>query len=177
MPCAVANEPDKTDNSAMKISFVALLSALLASSVLAQDAPIDWRTIAAEFSQDQAAAEAKYAGKMITVTGPVSSIAEGDMTTESTPAVSVILSTQDGPGPDVKCLFENEDLEPNTQLAVTDDASEVLIRTVDQVGNVTGSRPFIQSGQQITVSGSFFEFDAGDIVLRHCRMAAGAPAQ
>jgi hypothetical protein len=99
------------------------------------------------------------------------------MTTESTPAVAVILSTQDGPGPDVKCLFENEDLEPNTQLAVTDDASEVLIRTVDQVGNETGSRPFLQSGQQITVSGSFFEFDAGDIVLRHCRMAGGAPAQ
>jgi hypothetical protein len=96
------------------------------------------------------------------------------MTTESTPAVAVILSTQDGPGPDVKCLFENEDLEPNTQLAVNDDASEVLIRTVDQIGNETGSRPFIQSGQQITVSGSFFEFDAGDIVLRHCRMAGGA---
>jgi hypothetical protein len=112
---------------------------------------------------------------MITVSGPVSSIAEGDMTTESAPAVAVILSTADGPGPDVKCLFENEDLEPNTQLAVTDDASEVLIRTVDQVGNETGSRPFIQAGQQITVSGSYLEFDAGDIVLRHCRLV-GAPA-
>lgn len=161
----------------MKILPAALLPALLASSAFAQDATIDWRTIATEFSQDEAAAEAKYAGKTIAVTGPVSSIAEGDMTTESTPAVAVILSTQDGPGPDVKCLFENEDLEPNTQLDVTDDASEVLIRTVDQIGNETGSRPFIQSGQQITVSGSFFEFDAGDIVLRHCRIAGGAPAQ
>ena len=161
----------------MKTFSLTLVAALSVASALAQDAPIDWRTIATEFSQDQAAAEAKYQGRMITVTGPVSSIAEGDMTTESTPAVAVILSTQDGPGPDVKCLFENEDLEPNTQLAVTDDASEVLIRTVDQVGNETGSRPFIQSGQQITVSGSFFEFDAGDIVLRHCRMAGGAPAQ
>ena len=177
MPCAVANGPRKADDDSMKILPAALLSALLASSTFAQEAPIDWRTIATEFSQDQAAAEAKYAGKMITVMGPVSSIAEGDMTTESTPAVAVILSTQDGPGPDVKCLFENEDLEPNTQLAVSGDASEVLIRTVDQVGNETGSRPFIQSGQQITVSGSFFEFDAGDIVLRHCRMAAGATAQ
>lgn len=177
MPCAVANGRAKADSSAMRIFPAVLLSALLASPVSAQDAPIDWRTIATEFSQDQAAAEAKYAGKMITVTGPVSSIAGGDMTTESTPAVAVILSTQDGPGPDVKCLFENEDLEPNTQLAVTGDASEVLIRTVDQVGNETGSRPFIQNGQQITVSGSFFEFDAGDIVLRHCRLAGGAPAQ
>ena len=158
----------------MKTFSLTLVAALSVASALAQDAPIDWRTIATEFSQDQAAAETKYQGRMITVSGPVSSIAEGDMTTESTPAVAVILSTQDGPGPDVKCLFENGDLEPNTQLAVNDDASEVLIRTVDQIGNETGSRPFIQSGQQITVSGSFFEFDAGDIVLRHCRMASGA---
>ena len=159
----------------MKTFSLMLVVALSVSSALAQDAPIDWRTIATEFSQDQAAAETKYQGRMITVSGPVSSIAEGDMTTESTPAVAVILSTQDGPGPDVKCLFENGDLEPNTQLSVTDDASEVLIRTVDQIGNETGSKPFIQTGQQITVSGSYFEFDAGDIVLRHCRLV-GAPA-
>ena len=159
----------------MKTFFLMLVVALSVSSALAQDAPIDWRTIATEFSQDQAAAETKYQGRMITVSGPVSSIAEGDMTTESTPAVAVILSTQDGPGPDVKCLFENGDLEPNTQLAVNDDASEVLIRTVDQIGNETGSKPFIQTGQQITVSGSYLEFDAGDIVLRHCRLV-GAPA-
>jgi hypothetical protein len=159
----------------MKTFFLMLVVALSVSSALAQDAPIDWRTIATEFSQDQAAAETKYQGRMITVSGPVSSIAEGDMTTESTPAVAVILSTQDGPGPDVKCLFENGDLEPNTQLSVTDDASEVLIRTVDQIGNETGSKPFIQTGQQITVSGSYFESDAGDIVLRHCRLV-GAPA-
>jgi len=159
----------------MKTFSLMLVVALSVSSALAQDAPIDWRTIATEFSQDQAAAETKYQGRMITVSGPVSSIAEGDMTTESTPAVAVILSTQDGPGPDVKCLFENGDLEPNTQLAVNDDASEVLIRTVDQIGNETGSKPFIQTGQQITVSGSYLEFDAGDIVLRHCRLV-GAPA-
>ena len=159
----------------MKTFSLTLVVALSVSSALAQDAPIDWRTVATEFSQDQAAAETKYQGRMITVSGPVSSIAEGDMTTESTPAVAVILSTQDGPGPDVKCLFENGDLEPNTQLAVTDDASEVLIRTVDQIGNETGSKSFIQTGQQITVSGSYLEFDAGDIVLRHCRLV-GAPA-
>lgn len=176
MPCAVANGLAKADDGTVKILTVPPLAALLASAAFAQDAPIDWRTIAAEFSQDQAAAETKYAGKMITVTGPVSSLAEGDMTTETAPAVAVILSTQDGPGPDVKCLFESEDLEPNTQLDVTDDGGEVLIRTVDQVGNETGSRPFIQSGQQITVSGPFFEFDAGDIVLRHCRLTGGAPA-
>jgi hypothetical protein len=159
----------------MKTFSLTLVAALSVSSALAQDAPIDWRTIATEFSQDQAAAETKYQSRMITVSGPVSSIAEGDMTTESTPAVAVILSTADGPGPDVKCLFENGDLEPNTQLAVNDDASEVLIRTVDQIGNETGSKPFIQTGQQITVSGSYLEFDAGDIVLRHCRLV-GAPA-
>jgi len=144
------------------------------SSLLAQDsAPVDWRTIATEFSQDQAAAEAKYQGKMITVTGPVSAIAGGDMTVDD-PSVAVTLSTQDGPGPDVKCLFENEDLEPNTQLYVPDDGSEVQLRNVDQVGNETGSRPWIQTGQQITVTGSFMDYEAGDIVLRHCRLAGGA---
>ena len=158
----------------MKPLAFTLVAAFSVASALAQDAAIDWRTIATEFSQDQAAAEAKYQGRMITVSGPVSAIAEGDMTVDD-PSVAVTLSTQDGPGPDVKCLFENEDLEPNTQLDVPDDGSEVIIRTVDQIGNVTGSRPFIQSGQQITVSGSYVEFDAGDIVLRHCRLA-GAPA-
>ena len=158
----------------MKTLALTLVAAFSIASALAQDAAIDWRTIATEFSQDQAAAEAKYQGRMITVSGPVSAIAEGDMTVDD-PSVAVTLSTQDGPGPDVKCLFENEDLEPNTQLDVPDDGSEVIIRTVDQIGNVTGSRPFIQSGQQITVSGSYVEFDAGDIVLRHCRLA-GAPA-
>jgi hypothetical protein len=158
----------------MKTLALTLVAAFSVASALAQDVAIDWRTIATEFSQDQAAAEAKYQGRMITVSGPVSAIAEGDMTVDD-PSVAVTLSTQDGPGPDVKCLFENEDLEPNTQLDVPDDGSEVIIRTVDQIGNVTGSRPFIQSGQQITVSGSYVEFDAGDIVLRHCRLA-GAPA-
>jgi hypothetical protein len=157
----------------MKLPLLAAAAALFVSSALAQDAPIDWRTIATEFSQDQAAAEAKYAGKMLTVTGPVSAIAGGDDTLDN-PSVAVTLSTQDGPGPDVKCLFENEDLEPNTQLYVPDDGSEVQIRTVDQVGNETGSRPLIETGQQITVTGSYVEFDAGDIVLRHCRLAGGA---
>ena len=157
----------------MKLPLLAAAAALFVSSALAQDAPIDWRTIATEFSQDQAAAEAKYAGKMLTVTGPVSAIAGGDDTLDN-PSVAVTLSTQNGPGPDVKCLFENEDLEPNAQLYVPDDGSEVQIRTVDQVGNETGSRPLIETGQQITVTGSYVEFDAGDIVLRHCRLAGGA---
>jgi hypothetical protein len=157
----------------MKLPLLAAAAALFVSSALAQDAPIDWRTIATEFSQDQAAAEAKYAGKMLTVTGPVSAIAGGDDTLDN-PSVAVTLSTQDGPGPDVKCLFENEDLEPSTQLYVPDDGSEVQVRTVDQVGNETGSRPLIETGQQITVTGSYVEFDAGDIVLRHCRLAGGA---
>ncbi len=157
-----------------------LLPLLLIATVVvafAQDsAPIDWKTIATEFSQDEAAAEAKYQGKMITVTGPVSAIAGGDDTLDN-PSVAVTLSAQDGPGPDVKCLFENEDLEPNTQLYVPDDGSEVLVKTVDPTGNVTGSRPMVQTGQQITVTGSYLEFDAGDIVLRHCRLVGGGPAQ
>ena len=158
----------------MKVSLLALiLAATVPVAFSQQDAPVDWRTIATEFSQDQAAAEAKYQGKMITVTGPVSAIAGGDDTLDN-PSVAVTLSTQDGPGPDVKCLFENEDLEPNTQLYVPDDGSEVLLRNVDQVGNETGSRPLIETGQQITVTGAYVEFDAGDIVLRHCRLVGGA---
>lgn len=159
----------------MKTSSLALFLALSASAALAQNAPVDWLTIATEFSQDEAAAEAKYQGQMLTISGPVSAIVGGDDTLDD-PSVAVTLSTQAGPGPDVKCLFENEDLEPNTQLYVPDDGSEVTLRTVDQIGNETGSRPLIQTGQQITVSGSYFEFDAGDIVLRHCRLIPAAPA-
>jgi hypothetical protein len=153
-----------------------LLVLLLASagSAAAQDAPVDWKTLATEFTEDAAAAQAKYQGRTITVTGPVSAIAAGDMTTESDPAVAVTLSTPDGPGPDVKCLFENEDLEPNRQLYVPGDNSEVLLRTTDGTGNVTGSQPFIQSGQDITVTGSFFGYVAGEIVVRHARLVPAA---
>lgn len=151
-----------------------LLLLFTASFAAAQDAaPVDWKTIAAEFASDQAAAEAKYQGRMVTVTGPVSAVAGGDMTLDS-PSVAVTLSSEDGPGPDVKCLFENEDLEPGAQLSVDGDGSEVLIKKVDGTGYVTGSRPFVQTGQQITVTGSYVEYSAGDIVLRHCRLAAGA---
>ena len=151
-------------------------SFLLAASVslsLAQDAPIDWKTLATEFSQNEAAAEAKYQGKLLTVSGPVSAIAGGDMTVESA-AVAVTLATTDGPGPDVKCLFENSDLEPKTQLYVPEDGSEVQVRTVDGVGNETSSKPMAETGQQLTVTGSFVNFEAGDVVLRHCRLGGSA---
>lgn len=158
----------------MKFLAPLILSASVVA-VCAQDAPapVDWRTIATEFSKDQAAAEAKYREKVITVSGPVSAIAGGDDTLDD-PSVAVTLSTQDGPGPDVKCLFENEDLEPKTQLYVPDDGSEVQLRNVDQVGNETGSKPLIEDGQQITVTGSYLDFEAGDIVLRHCRLVGAA---
>ena len=157
----------------MKASLFFALLSLMATLARGQNAPVDWLTLATEFSQDEAAASAKYAGLMLTVTGPVSSIAQGDMTVDD-PSVAVFLSTQAGPGPDVKCLFENEDIAPNTQLYVPADGSEILLRKVDQIGNETGSSPLIQTGQQIVVTGSFLGFEAGDIVLRHCRLAGGA---
>jgi hypothetical protein len=157
----------------MKTNPLLVLLFMAATSALAQDAPIDWKTLATEFTEDASAAQAKYQGRTITVTGPVSAIAAGDMTTESDPAVAVTLSTPDGPGPDVKCLFENEDLQPKQQLYVPGDNSEVLLRTTDDIGNVTGSQPLIQSGQEVTVSGSFFGYVAGEIVIRHARLAGG----
>lgn len=143
-----------------------------AGNAFAQEPPVDWKTLATEFSQDAVAAGAKYQGKIITVSGPVSSLAQGDMTTDN-PAVAVLLSTTDGPGPDVKCLFQNEDLAVNTEIYVPDDGSEAILRKRDPAGNVISSEPFVQSGQQVTITGSFLNFDAGDIVLQHCRMVAG----
>ena len=157
----------------MKVfSFFALLC-LAANLAPAQSAPVDWQTLATEFSQDEAAASNKYQGQMITVTGPVSGIAQGDMTTDN-PAVAVTLSTPAGPGPDVKCLFQTEDLAPNSEIYVPSDGSEAILRKRDNVGNVISSEPMVQTGQQIVVTGSFLEFDAGDIVLQHCRLAGGA---
>ena len=157
----------------MKVpSFFALLC-LAANVATAQSTPVDWQTLATEFSQDEAAASNKYQGQMITVTGPVSGIAQGDMTTDN-PAVAVTLSTPAGPGPDVKCLFQNEDLAPNSEIYVPSDGSEAILRKRDNVGNVISSEPMVQTGQQIVVTGSFLEFDAGDIVLQHCRLAGGA---
>ena len=174
MPSAVANGACRGKNAGMKVSsLLPALAALFVSHAFAQEPPVDWKILATEFSEDAVAAGAKYQGKMITVSGPVSSIAQGDMTTDN-PAVAVILSTTDGPGPDVKCLFQNEDLEVNTEIYVPGDGSEAILRKRDPAGNVLSSEPFVQSGQQVTVTGSFLNFDAGDIVLQHCRMAGGA---
>ena len=156
----------------MKVSSFFALLCLAANVATAQSTPVDWQTLAAEFSQDEAAASNKYQGQMITVTGPVSGIAQGDMTTDN-PAVAVTLSTPTGPGPDVKCLFQNEDLAPNSEIYVPSDGSEAILRKRDNVGNVISSEPMVQTGQQIVVTGSFLEFDAGDIVLQHCRLAGG----
>ena len=150
-----------------------ILAVLAWQSASGQSTPVDWQTLAAEFSQDEAAASTKYQGQMITVTGPVSTIAQGDMTTDN-PAVAVTLSTPAGPGPDVKCLLQNEDLAANTEIYVPDDGSEAILRKRDTIGNVISSEPLVQTGQQIVVTGSFLEFDAGDIVLQHCRLTGGA---
>ena len=157
----------------MKVSSFFALLCLAANVATAQSTPVDWQTLATEFSQDEAAASNKYQGQMMTVTGPVSGIAQGDMTTDN-PAVAVTLSTPAGPGPDVKCLFQNEDLAPNSEIYVPSDGSEAILRKRDNVGNVISSEPMVQTGQQIVVTGSFLEFDAGDIVLQHCRLAGGA---
>ncbi len=157
----------------MKVSSFFALLCLAANLATAQSTPVDWQTLATEFSEDEAAASSKYQGQMITVTGPVSGIAQGDMTTDN-PAVAVTLSTPAGPGPDVKCLFQNEDLPQNSEIYVPNDGSEAILRKRDNVGNVISSEPMVQTGQQIVVTGSFLEFDAGDIVLQHCRLAGGA---
>lgn len=142
-------------------------------TALAQEAPVDWKVLATEFSQDSATAEAKYQGTMITVSGPVSAIEAGDMTVDD-PSVAVTLSTVDGPGSVVKCLFENEDQSTRTELYVPDDGSEVIQRKRDSAGNVLSSEPIIQTGQQIVVTGSFLGYQAGNIVLQHCRLIGGA---
>ena len=158
----------------MKRIFSLLCLPLFAGQLLrAQDAPVDWQTLASEFAQDAAQAEAKYQGKMITVAGPVSSIAQGDMTTDEV-SLAVVLSADNGPGPDVKCLFQIADLPVNTEFNLPDDGSEVLLLKRDGAGNVVSSQPFLQTGQQATVSGSFLSYDAGDIIIQHCRIAGPA---
>ncbi len=174
MLSGVANRGDCHNDQGMKILVLPLIAvALSALPLLAQEGPVDWRTLATEFSQDAAEAQTKYQGQMLTVTGPVFSIAQGDMTTDN-PAVAVTLSTPDGPGPDVKCLFQNEDLAVNSELYVPDDGSEAVLRKRDSAGNVISSEPIVQTGQQIVVTGSFLSFDAGDIVLQHCRLSGSA---
>ena len=149
----------------MKIPSIALL-ALAPVAALAQDAPIDWKTLAAEFAKDSAAAETKYQGKMLTVTGPVSAVSSGDT---DTPSVQVTLSDASGPGPDVKCSFDPADREPNTELYVGDGSNEVLLRRRDETGRLLESKPFAEIGQQFTVRGTFSDFDAGDIIISHAR--------
>lgn len=151
----------------MKFPTTALCLVALAPVVaLAQDAPIDWKVLATEFSKDSSTAEAKYQGKVLTVTGPISAVGTGDT---DKPCVEITISSNDGPGPDVKCQFDPSDLEPNIELFVEDGGSEVLRRRRDEAGKLLESKPFAEVGQQITVKGTFADFDAGDIVIGHAR--------
>jgi len=150
-------------------SLVLLLGGL--SVLRAQEGPVEWQVLAGEFAQDAAAAEAKYQGQMLTVTGPVAGVEQGDMTTDS-PSVAVRLSTPGVSGPGIKCLFESEDLAQNTEIYVPDDGSEAILRKRDTAGNLISSEPFVQTGQQVTVTGSFLGFQVGDIVLQHCRLVS-----
>lgn len=162
----------------MKLRVLSAMAGLILSTsgLLAQQAPVDWKTLATEFSQDAAAAEAKYQGKMITVTGPVSAIEAGDMTVDN-PSVAVTLSTTDDPGYVVKCLLENEDESNRTELYVPDDGSEVIQRKRDASGNVLSSRSLIQTGQTVVCIGSFLGYQAGSVVLQHCRLVDRYGAQ
>lgn len=159
----------------MKKSSIAFaVLSLLASPLWAQQTPVDWKTLATEFAQNLEAATAKYQGKLISVTGPVASIAAGDMTVDD-PSVAVTLSSADGPGPDVKCLFQNEDLPVGTEIYVTGDGSEAILRKMDSGGNLTSSQPLADVGQQIVVTGSFLGYEGGDIILQHCRLDRAQP--
>ena len=166
----------------MKLPAILSVLGLSLATLLAQNAPVDWQTLATEFSKDSVAATQKYQDTMITVTGPVSQIAGGDMTVDQ-PSVAVTLSKPDGPGPDVKCLFEPEDLEPGMEIHVNGDGSEAILRRkdespvaqrLDMAGEVVSSQSFVMTGQQVTVTGAFLGYEAGDIVLRHCKLAGGA---
>lgn len=152
-----------------RLLLLAILAPLMSSVLHAQDGPVDWKILATEFSKDADAAAAKYQGKLISVTGPVASIASGDMTVED-PSVAVTISSPEGPGPDVKCLFQNEDLPVGTEIYVTGEGNEAILRKRNAAGNETSSQPLIDQGQHIVVTGAFFGFSAGDIVLQHCRL-------
>lgn len=155
----------------LRLSAALLIAAACTS--LAQTPAVDWKTIASEFAEDAAAGQAKYQDQAVTVTGPVSAIAAGDMTVGN-PSVAVTLSAENGPAASVKCLFENMDLEPNTEIQVPDDAGEALLIKRDSAGNITSSAPIFTVGQQVTVTGDYIDFAAGDVVLRHCRLAGGS---
>jgi hypothetical protein len=156
---------------ALRLSAATLIAA--ATIVLAQTPAVDWKTIAAEFAEDDGGAQAKYQDQVLTVTGPVSGIAAGDMTVGN-PSVAVTLSAENGPAAEVKLLFENMDLEPNTEIQAPDDAGEALLIKRDSAGNVISSAPIFKIGQQITVTGDYIDFSAGSVVLRHCRLGAGS---
>lgn len=147
----------------------AFVAPLMSSLLHAQDGPVDWKILASEFLQNADAASAKYQGKLISVTGPVASIASGDMTLDD-PSVAVTISSPEGPGPDVKCLFQTEDLPLGTEIYVPGDGNEAILRKRNAAGEETSSQPLIDQGQHIVVTGAFFGFAAGDIVLQHCRL-------
>lgn len=146
-----------------------IVAPLMSSLLHAQNQPVDWKILATEFSQDADAASAKYQGKLISVAGPVASIASGDMTLDD-PSVAVTISSPEGPGPDVKCLFQNEDLPVGTEIYVPGEGSEAILRKRNAAGEETSSQPLIDQGQHIVVTGAFYGFAAGDIVLQHCRL-------
>jgi hypothetical protein len=155
--------------------FFALVAVCIFSlgSVFAQLAPlppdgfVTLEQILGDFASQQTAAVQKYQGMRVTVYGRVGQVGVDD-DLDGDP-LAVYMQMAQNPTPDVKAVFADDDVPQSAELEVSDDQSQAIAFHRDMDGNIVSQRPFVVVGENVAITGTFDNFEAGDIVLKNCR--------
>lgn len=137
---------------------------------LPPDGFVTLQQIVNDFATQPDAALQKYNGMRLLVYGRVGQLEQSD-DSEGNP-LTAYLQIPNNPTPDVKCVFTPADVPAgyqDAQVQISEDGTQASIFHRNFQGNLTRERPFLTTGQNIGVHGTFDNFVAGDIILKDCR--------
>jgi len=122
--------------------------------------------IVSDFRTNPQAADQKYGGNRITVTGRVGRVETGG---DGVDLLAVYLQEYENPTPDVKAFFPQDMFPPSSSVEISADNSQAIVLHNNHRGVLTMETPFAVVGQQIGIEGTYEHMQAGNIVLKDSR--------
>jgi hypothetical protein len=126
--------------------------------------------VVTDFRTDANAAEQKYGGNLLTIRGRVGVIAPPQ---DGVNQLSVTLQEYENPTPGVQCLFSQDAFPANSNVVIGTGGSQAILEHKDERGFKTGETPFAIVNEQVTIRGSYSEFDGANLVLQDCQLIQG----
>lgn len=134
---------------------------------LPEDGAVTLEQIVSDFRTDPVAADKKYGGNQITVTGRVGDV-ENAM--EAGYVLAVYLQEYENTTPDVKCLFARSALPEGATVSVDDTTNQALLTGDGFAGPSDEQQAFVSVDQKVSITGDYDQFIAGNIVLKNCTL-------